>query len=99
MAHLALQPLLQHHASAACREAGDVFCLGLAFRYAHPLEQLDENAVVEGLVERDPVFFFDTAGGVAYALPQCAVVGENEQAFAIGIQAAYIVGVAVFGGE
>ncbi len=97
LAHLALEPLFQHHAGATGREARDKLGLGLALGDAHTFEQLDEHTVIEGLVERDPVLLLDAAAGVADALAERAVVGEDEQALAVGIEAAHVVGVAVLG--
>ena len=97
MAHLALQALLQHHTGAASAQAGYIFCLGLALGYAHTLQQLNQHAAVKCLVQRYPVFFFNAALGVPDALAEHAVVGEKQQALAVGIQTAYVVGVAVFG--
>ena len=97
LAHLALQPLLQHHAGAAGGETGNILRLGLTFGNAHPFEQLDEHAAVERLVERDPVFLFDAAAGVGETLAHAAVVGEDEQTFAVGIQPPHVVRMAVFG--
>ena len=99
LAHLALQSLFQHHAGAAGRKTGNILGLGLALGDTHPFEQLDEHAAVECLVERDPVFLFHSSAGVGQRLAHAAIIGEDEQAFAIGIQPAYIVGVAVFGGQ
>ena len=99
LAHLALQSLLEHHAGAAGRKAGNILGLGLAFGDAHTLQQLDEHAAVESLVERHPVFLFHAATRVGEALADAAVVRENNQAFAVGIEAAHIVGVAVLGGQ
>ena len=97
MAYLALEPLLQHHASAAGTQAGNVFCFGLPFGNTHALEQLNEYTAVECLVQCYPVFLFNTTARVADALPQRAIVGKDEQTFAIGIQTADVIGVAVFG--
>ena len=99
LAHLALQPLLQHHARTAGGKAGYIFGLGLAFRDAHPLQQLDEHAAVECLVKRDPVFLFHAATGVGQVLAHAAIVRENKQTLAVGIQSAHIVGVPVLGGQ
>ena len=99
LAYLAFQPLFQHHAGAAGRKAGNIFGLGLAFGDTHALEQLDEHAAVECLVERDPVFLFHSAAGVGQVLAHAAVVGEDEQPLAVGIQPTHVVGMAVFGGQ
>ena len=95
LAHLALQSLLQHHAGAAGREAGYVLGLGLAFRDAHTLEQLDEDAAVERLIQRDPVFLFHTATGVGQVLAHAAIVRKDEQTLAVGIQTPHVVRVAI----
>ena len=99
LAHLALQPLLEHDAGTAGRQAGNILGLGLAFGDAYTLQQLDEHAAVESLVERHPVFLFHATAGVGKALADAAVVRENNQAFAVGIEAAHIVGIAVLGGQ
>ena len=97
LAHLALEPLLQHHAGTARTQAGDVLGLGLSLGNANSLKQLNEHTVVESLVKSYPVLLLDSAAGVADALAKGAVVGENNQSFAVGIQAAHIIGVAVLG--
>ena len=97
LAHLALETLLQHHAGAAGREAGNILGLGLAFRNAHTLQQLNEHAAVECLVKRDPVFLFNATAGVGQVLAHAAVVGEDNQTLAVGIQTPHVVGVAVLG--
>ena len=97
LAHLALQTLLQHYAGTAGGEAGNILGLCLTFRYTHAFEQLDQHAAVESLIQGYPVFFFYTTAGVGQVLAHAAVVGKDEQTFAIGIQSAYIVGMAVFG--
>ena len=97
LANLAFQPLVKHHASAAGAQTRHIFSLGLPLGYAYTLEQLNEYAAVECLVKRYPVFFLDTTLGVADALAECAVVGENQQALAVGIQTPDVVGVAVLG--
>ena len=99
LAYLALQALLQHDTSAAGTEAGYVLGLSLPFGDAHALQQLNQHAAVESLVECNPVFFFNATGGVTDALAKGAVVGENEQALTIGIQAADVVGVAILSGQ
>ena len=96
LAHLALQSLFQHDACAAGGETGNILGFGLPLGNAHPLEQLNKHAAVECLVERDPVFLFDSTAGVCQILAHAAVVGENEQTFAICIQTSHIVGVAIF---
>ena len=97
LAYLALQPLLQHHAGAAGRESGDVFGLGLSFRDADTLEQLQQYAAVECLVKRDPVFLLDPAAGVGDVLGKNAVIGKDNQPFAVCIQPTGIVGITVLG--
>ena len=97
MANLALEALLEDDAGAAGREARDVFGLGLPLGNAHALEQLDEHAVVKGLIEGDPVLLLNPTAGVADFLAELAVVGEDDQPFAVGVEAADIVGVAIFG--
>ena len=99
LAHLALQPLLQHYAGAAGRKTGYVLGLGLAFGDAHSFQQLNEHTAVKCLVKRDPVFLFHSATGVGQVLAHAAVVGEDEQTFAVRIQAAHVVGVTVLGGQ
>ncbi len=96
LAHLAFQPLVQHHAGAAGAQAGHILGFGLPLGNTHTLEQLNQHATVKGLVQRYPVLFLNAALGVADALAECAVVGENQQALTVGIQAAYVVGIAVF---
>ena len=97
LAHLALEPLLQHHAGAAGRQAGHVLGLGLSLRDAYALEQLQQYAAVKCLVERDPVFFLNAATRVGDVLGEYAVVGKNQQTLAVGIQPPGVVSVAVLG--
>ena len=89
--------MLQHHAGAAGAQAGNILGLGLPLRDAYTLEQLNEHAVVEGLVESDPVLLLDATAGVADALAEAAIVGEDDKTFAVSVQTAYVVGVAVLG--
>ncbi len=99
LAHLALQTLFQHHAGTAGRESGNILGLGLAFRNAYTLQQLNKNTAVECLVQRDPVFLFNTTARVRQVLAHAAVIREYEQTFAVCIQSAHIVGMAVLGGQ
>ena len=99
LAHLALQTLLQHHAGAARRQTGYVLGLGLTLRDADTLEQLDEHAAVESRVKRDPVFFLNPTAGVSQTLAHAAVVRKEDETFTVGIEAAYVVCVAVLGGQ
>ena len=68
LAHLALEPLFQHDAGAAGRQAGYVLGLGLTLRDAHTLEQLQQHTAVKGLVKRDPVFLFNASARVSDVL-------------------------------
>ncbi len=99
LADLAFEALFEDDAGAARREAADVFGLGLAFRDAESLEELDEDGVVEVLVECDPVFFFDAVGWVGERLGQYAVVGHDDEAFGVRIETADVVDVVVADGQ
>ena len=99
LADLAFEALFEDDAGAACREAADVFGLGLAFGDAESLEELDEDGVVEVLVECDPVFFFDAVGGVGERLGQYAVVGHDDETFGVRVEATDVVDVVVADGQ
>lgn len=58
-----------------------------------------EDFVVEGLVDRDEVFFLDFQLRVAELLGEFAIVGEDDESFGIAVESADVVQVAKVRGE
>ena len=78
LTNLTLQPLFQYHAGAASAQAGNVFGLGLAFGNTYTLQQLNEHAVIESLIQSHPVLLLNAAAGVPDALAEGTIVRENQ---------------------
>ena len=91
LAHLALQPLLQHNAGAAGGGTANILGLGIAFRNADSAQELHQHGIVKILVNRHPVFLFNATGRVGKGLGQFPLVGHDKEAFGLGIQTAHVI--------
>ena len=97
LADLPFQALLQHDAGAARGSAADIFGLGVAFRNADSAQELHQDGIVKILIHRHPVLLLNASGGMGKGLSQLSLVGHDQQALGIGIQAAHVIQMAQTG--
>ena len=97
LADLPFQALLQHDAGAARGSAADIFGLGVAFRNADSAQKLHQHGIVKILIHRHPVLLLNASGGMGKGLSQLSLVGHDQQALGIGIQAAHVIQMAQTG--